>query len=180
MHEMTTIRQLIAPASEPITLSDAKNYLRVETSEDDSLIADCIVSARQIAEHTLRRSLITQDWRLSTDAGVLRSLALPMGPVQSVLAAHALNREGVATSISASSYTLNAAADRLMFDGMPYYWRVEIDYRAGYGVSGSSIPAAIRQGMLNHLAMLYDGRGVDAGMPESTATLYHPYRVLAI
>lgn len=57
------------PASEPVTLAEAKLHLRVETgmTDDDTLISALIVAARQVAETITRRALITQTWRLVLD-----------------------------------------------------------------------------------------------------------------
>lgn len=48
------------PAVEPITLEQAKNYLRVTTDADDAEIAALIATVRRYAEHWLRRAFITQ------------------------------------------------------------------------------------------------------------------------
>ena len=48
-----------APVNEPWTLSDVKNYLKVDTSADDTLITTLISAARQAAESYLNMALIT-------------------------------------------------------------------------------------------------------------------------
>lgn len=53
-----------APASEPVTLTEAKNFLRVDGSDDDDLITSLIVVARTNAESYTRRSFIDQTWKL--------------------------------------------------------------------------------------------------------------------
>ena len=57
-----------APTAEPIALSDAKKHLRVDFSDDDSLILGLITAARQEAEQICRRAFVTQSWRISFDA----------------------------------------------------------------------------------------------------------------
>jgi len=56
------------PAEEPVTLTEAKNHLRVDLSDDDSLISALIVAAREHAEAITRRAFITQTLKLSLDA----------------------------------------------------------------------------------------------------------------
>lgn len=55
------------PAEEPVTLADAKSHLRVDFTDDDALITGLIITARQMAETTCRRALVSQQWRLVVD-----------------------------------------------------------------------------------------------------------------
>jgi hypothetical protein len=50
----------VAPASEPITLADAKGYLDVDFDQKDALITRLISDARRYAEQMLHKSLVTQ------------------------------------------------------------------------------------------------------------------------
>ena len=59
---------LTAAAVEPVTLAEAKAYLRVEHDDDDDVIAALIAGARIHVEAQTRRALITQSWRLVRDA----------------------------------------------------------------------------------------------------------------
>src|SRR5579884_3684274 len=59
------------PASEPVALADAKNYLRVDITNDDTLVTGLITAARAHAEEFMRRSLITQTWKLAYDGCLL-------------------------------------------------------------------------------------------------------------
>ncbi len=73
---------LAGPASEPVTLADAKTFLRVDHDADDVLIGSLIAAARRLVETATRRALITQTWRLVRDAwpagGRLRVLPAPL------------------------------------------------------------------------------------------------------
>jgi len=61
--------QLITPpAIEPVTLAEAKQHLRVEISDDDSLINTLVSSARVHCESALKQALITQSWLLYVDS----------------------------------------------------------------------------------------------------------------
>ena len=52
---------LSPPASEPISLAEAKQYLRVERDADDELVAALIAAARNAVELSTRRVLIAPD-----------------------------------------------------------------------------------------------------------------------
>ncbi len=52
------------PSNEPVTITEAKSYLRVDFSGEDTLIAGLISDARRYAENLLGRSFFTQTIQL--------------------------------------------------------------------------------------------------------------------
>ncbi len=74
-----------APSVEPIALADAKAQLRIDTNDEDALLASLIATGRSHLERTLGLALITQSWAYYLDhwprSGVI---ALPVRPVQAV------------------------------------------------------------------------------------------------
>ena len=82
---MGTAFKVITPvATEPITLSDAKAYLRVDYGDEDQLITDIIIRSRSYAETVTHRALATQqiqqiDTIARPDGGVLSGPIKP-GP----------------------------------------------------------------------------------------------------
>jgi hypothetical protein len=59
---MMRLRLTTAPASEPVTLAEAKDYARVDTSDSDTLITSLIKVARRRVESETGLALITQTW----------------------------------------------------------------------------------------------------------------------
>ena len=165
------------PASEPVSLSEAKLYLRVDDSNEDALITDCIVASRLMAEQWLGRSLITQSWKLAFDLAIADSVWLPMGPVTSILSIVIFNQDGSSSTLAANTYWLNAAKNAVEFDTIFSGFRIEISYNTGYGVA-AAVPKPIKMGILAHIASIFDARGdaVEAGIPEQSMAFYRPYR----
>ncbi len=61
--------QLITPpATEPVTLAEAKVHLRLETALDDDYVTALISAARQYTEQVCWRALVTQTWELVLDS----------------------------------------------------------------------------------------------------------------
>ena len=61
--------QLItAPATEPVTLDEARSHLRVDFLDDDALIVALITAARLHAEMLTGRSFITTRWKAVLDS----------------------------------------------------------------------------------------------------------------
>lgn len=189
--------RVIMPASEPVSIDEAKLYLRVTGSNEDTIISDLIAVARISAENVLKKSLITQSWKLSIDgqwpvfspsikdAQVAATLSdddnrnnsivrLPMGPVTSVTSVVAFQQDGSNQALATSNYFLNAPKNELIFIDPPAALRLENTYVAGYG-DASSVPKPIKLGILTHIASLYDNRG-DGNLPKQSVELYQPFR----
>jgi uncharacterized phiE125 gp8 family phage protein len=175
------LTRISAPASEPLTLAEAKLYLRVDHNNDDTLIGDLIVAARMIAESWLKRSLITQSWKIAYDDYVCERIPLHMGPVNSITSVVIVNRDGTTQAISSTTYYLNAARDTLIIDNVIFGFRIEISYATGYGAA-SAVPTPIKQGLLEHIAAMYDNRGEagETSLPDQTVRLYMPFREIRL
>ncbi len=168
-----------APAEEPLTLAEAKLYLRVDGTTEDALIAELMVAARKTAELHLKRSIITQRWRLVYDDYVEDTITLPMGPVSSIIRVTKVAADSSTEDVAAALYRLNAPKTHLCFEQLICAYQVEIVYETGYGAAEDT-PAAIKQGMLAHLAELYDGRSRSLPIPPAALALYMPYREVVL
>lgn len=60
---MYTIATITPPASEPVTTASLKLYLHLNTSYEDTLLGDCITTARQMFEHHTQRQCVTATLR---------------------------------------------------------------------------------------------------------------------
>lgn len=165
------------PATEPLTLSEAKLYLRVDSSTEDALITSLIVTARIVAEQYLQRSLISQVRKITFNDYSFAVISLPFGPVQSVDSIKLIARDGTETSINSAYYTLTAGNEKVVLDSGLLGNKVEVTYTAGYGEEGE-VPENIRQGMLIHIATLFENRGEGGGIPKGVEELYRPYRMI--
>lgn len=84
-HQSLTVST--APTTEPVTLAEAKAWLRVDTNDNDLAIATAIAAARNAIEQWLQRQLLTAVYELRLDGFPSEQdniLRLPMGPVQSI------------------------------------------------------------------------------------------------
>ena len=74
---------LTGPAVEPLSLDDARSFLRVEHGDDDPL-----VSARMHVEGQGKTALISQDWRIVLDCWPHHGrIAVRPGPLKALKAA---------------------------------------------------------------------------------------------
>jgi uncharacterized phiE125 gp8 family phage protein len=186
---------LTPPAAEPITLAEAKAYLRVAIDDDDDVIAALVAGARVHVESQTRRALITQSWRIVRDAwpddGRLAILPVPF---VSIAAARVHHEDGTTQSIDVSAFTADTASAPAIVSFAPWSLPlprraaggVELDITAGYGDAGSAVPEALRQAIRLLVAHWYENRGLIAighevaVMPVSVAALISSFRVYAL
>lgn len=74
------LARLVDATVEPLTVAEAKQYLRLETDADDSLIQDLISAARMVCEGLCDRSFVTTTWRLTLDYLPLATIGGTIGP----------------------------------------------------------------------------------------------------
>lgn len=62
------VRVVTPPDTEPVAIDEAREFSRIDGNFDDAVVGGLIVSARQMAESYLRRSLITRTLRAFLDS----------------------------------------------------------------------------------------------------------------
>jgi uncharacterized phiE125 gp8 family phage protein len=186
---------LTAPALEPVTLADAKSFLRVEHTDDDAVIASLIAAARSHIEAQTRRALIVQSWRLIRDAWPSegRIAALPV-PLLAITAARVLAEDGTPQAIDLEALVADTAAAPAVIAFAPWSLAapgrriggIEIDIEVGYGADVDDVPEPLRQAVRLLVAHWYENRGLIAVgrsvavLPLTVAALIAPYRVLSL
>jgi uncharacterized phiE125 gp8 family phage protein len=155
---------LAGPAEEPVSLAEAKTFLKVDDLAEDALITTLIGAARLHVEGVTGRALLAQSWRVVIDRwpenGVVK---LPVSPLLSVTAITATDDNGASHDIGLAQF--GSEADRLLVPrvvvGMPALQErggIEIDYVAGYGSERQDVPADLRQAVLGLVAHWYEHR----------------------
>lgn len=199
---MMILRRSAEPDVEPVSLTEAKEHLRVDTTADDTYISACIVAARQSAEDFLGRQLITATWVYKLDAfpatryGADAVLYLPRPPVQSVTSVQYVDTAGATQTLSASLYQTDLSAEPARIaPARNQTWpttdtdtlaAVTITYVAGYGDAASDVPQAIRQAILLTLGHFYENRedvvvGATANqVPKAATYLLHQYAMKGV
>ena len=128
------IKLKLAPATEPLTLSDAKAFLKVSGSTEDVVISSLISAVRQTCEAWTGRVLVTQTWTLWLDAfskgprrhapdqGIFQlpvshfdatrtRIELPRPPLQSVNHLTTYDPQDQATVFPAANYLVDSASE---------------------------------------------------------------------
>jgi uncharacterized phiE125 gp8 family phage protein len=183
---------LNGPAVEPLTLVEAKAFLRVEHNDDDDIIAALIAGSRIHVEAQTRRALISQSWRLIRDAWPVDGrMAVTPVPLASVIAARVYKEDGTTQDVDTQAFLLDAASGVVAFApwALPQPGRatagIEIDIAAGYGNAAGDVPEPLRQAIRLLIAHWYENRGLAADhavvrLPATAAALIAPYVVRAL
>ncbi len=147
-----TIALITPPALEPLSLGEVKTHLRVDHDHEDALIADTLKAARQYVEFASGQRLMTQMWRVYSDAPPQGpSIRLPLGPVQRVDAVTCYDGNGTAQALDPSAYRLDRSepvalelvANRSATQATN---GMEIDVVVGYGDLGIDVPDTLEAG----------------------------------
>jgi uncharacterized phiE125 gp8 family phage protein len=183
---------LTAPAVEPLSLAEAKAFLRVEHNDDDDVIEALVSASRIHIETQTRRALITQAWRLAFDAWP-ESGRMPVvpGPLQDLTAARVYDFGNAAHAVDVQNFVADVGGSALAFAtwAVPAPGRIaagiELDVTVGYGDAATDVPEPLRQAVRLLTAHWYENRGLAAlgtvtVLPSMVAALIAPYRMLSL
>lgn len=166
--------------SEPaVSLSEAQGFVRVETGEEEAILAGLIRTASALCEAFLHQVVIarafTEDVPLSGDWQQLQ-----LTPVRSISQVELIAEDGTATVLPVDAYSIDidtsgdgwvrvisASAGR----------RVRVTGVAGMATDPNMVPEPIRQGVLRLVAYLFASRdGLGGEPPAAVTALWRPYR----
>jgi uncharacterized phiE125 gp8 family phage protein len=184
------------PASEPVSLAEAKAHLRVDTDAEDVLIASLIVTSRLHIEAALGLAMLTQSWILLLDRWPdLAEVRLPLRPVQNIASVRVYDASGSPVTLSANAYRLDGAGvPARLIRQRGHAWPVpgidgngiEITFTAGFGDAPVDVPEPLRHAVLLLVAHWYENREpVELGspttpIPADVSALLAPYRTLRL
>lgn len=184
---------LTAPAAEPLSLADAKTYLRVEHDDDDATIAALIASARSHIEALTRCRMIAQTWRVVLDRWPPSGRIDPrLAPLRALQAVRVFNEANVASSVDVASFVVDRARHVIASPSwaLPAPGRnaagIELDVGIGFGDTAADVPAVLLQAVRALVAHWYDNRGLIAigqsvsVMPLSVNAMINSYRVMSL
>ena len=130
---------------------------------------------------------------LSELVGVGGVIEIPLGPLQSVTHIKTYDDSDVATTFSSTNYRVSAYSSERgrisLRDGQtwPTFERnidgIEIQFVAGYGATGASVPGGIKEAIKAEAAYRYEHRGDcdAAGMASSSAmSLLSRYKIMEL
>jgi len=173
------LSRTIAPATEPVTLTEAKAHLGVTITDDDVRLNSLITAAREWAESYTGQAFVSQTWAAYFDDFPLGDTIRLPGPLLSITSVGYVDQDGELQAFA--DYTLDAAGGRIFLDydaDWPDVRNIEnavtITFVAGYETMPESIKSAIKL----QVEMLYDrpDTAYSAAINNAIAAVLTPYR----
>lgn len=179
MQILRDVTTLVEPASEPITLAQAKNYLRVDFDDDNDLITGLITSARLRLEKYAGIAISTRT--LQVVAYVDEFIELPYAPLNNITLVEYWDGSGWVTMGLGDYYILGTTYKKIYMVA-----NNRMEYRFTYTCGYTTVPQPIITATYKLLADLYDYResSVEDSKPNSNITsayeLVKPYKRISI
>lgn len=170
-------------ASEPpVSLAEAQAYVRIETGEEEAVLAGLLRTASLMCEQFIGQALVARAFDETLRAsGQWQRLGL--SPVRSIGAVMLVGDDGTETALAAADYAvdIDASGDgwvRLVRGGEGL---VRVNAVAGLADGGNGVPEPLRQGIVRLTAFLFNARDGAGGEPPAAVTaLWRPYRRLRV
>ena len=186
---MANYRQLTEPATEPLSYSDVKAYLRLNDNSEEAFVTSLITVARQIVEGQIWRPLISQTWAMQFDYSEIGTniYNINKAPLLSVTDVKYYDEDDTLQTLAASQYEVDiyGSPARFRLINLPKLKdrmnALQLNFTCGY-TNAAAVPSPIKQAMYLIIGHLYENRqDVVTGtqvhqIPDSSKYLLEPYR----
>lgn len=161
----------------PVSLAEAQAYVRVETGEEEAILAGLLRSASAMCEQFIGQALVARGFDETLRVGG-QWVRLGVTPMVSISAVTVVGEGVVETVLAAGDYAIDIDASG---DGWVRLLRgcsmVRVSGVAGLASDGNGVPEPLRQGIVRLTAYLFNARDGSGGEPPAAVTaLWRPYR----
>ncbi len=158
-----------APASEPVTLSELKDHLRVVGGDEDTYLTSLIVACRELCEIHTRRRFVTQTWDyFIEDWPEGATLEIPFPKLQSISFIKYKDSTGTLVTWDSVNYEIDSAntPGYISLEALLSSWptlspndiqRIQIRFVCGYG-NAAAVPEPIKMAIKMMAAHFYANR----------------------
>jgi uncharacterized phiE125 gp8 family phage protein len=161
-----------------VTLAEAQAFVRIETGEEEAVLAGLIRTATALCEAFLNQAVIVRAFSEEVTAGA-EWKRLSITPVRDIGLVEAIALDGTAEPLVTQAYAvdIDSSGDGWIRAAGSPLGRVRVAGTAGMAADTNQVPEPIRQGVLRLVAHLFSARDGDGGEPPAAVTaLWRPYR----
>lgn len=179
LNEIVSINISQDDVTEPVTRSEVKAHLRIDSTDDDLYLDSLITYARQIIENYTYTSLVEKEITLTIAFKNRISgynsyfvepfyfwTELPYGPVQSI--DDVLDKQ---EQVITEDRYYTRGNGFMQWSGN-FTEPITITYTAGY----ETLPPQLKLALLSEIAFRYENRGEAEAISKVARTLAHPYK----
>jgi uncharacterized phiE125 gp8 family phage protein len=137
------LTETVAPTVEPITTAEAKAHMRVDITDEDTLIDTYIEAARQLVEETTGMVFVERTFRLDLPC-LDTEIILPKPPLISVSSVQYYDSDNNLQTLASSNYDVDVPGGRILISSTGTYPStyvrpdaVQITFTAGYESAAS-------------------------------------------
>lgn len=171
------------PVSEPIDLTTAKSFLRIDGTDSDIMISSLITAGRTFAEETTGISIASKTYEIAFDCYPPNIIKVPYPNLQSLVSVTVTDEYGVTSSVATTNFVVDTIGSTIIKDRDANYKTttlreangVLIEYTAGF----STVPEDIKQAILLYVKGQMECIPPTDWMPSFKALL-SPYKVVEI
>lgn len=184
-------------STEPVTLSQANDQLRRDSSDDDTYVTRLITAARQQFEEDTRYIVTdSQTWELHLDKFPNEEILLPLRPLLTVTSVQYYDEDDAQQTWNSSNYytDLVSTKGRVVYKDSTSYPdtipgrpnAVTVTFTAGLSTPSTDCPEDIRQAILLLVSHFYENRQAVAGgislapLPMGYERIIERYRLYGI
>ncbi|MCE2993550.1 MAG: head-tail connector protein [Alphaproteobacteria bacterium] len=169
--------QVQKPLESPLSLKEAKNFLRIDNDLDDELLTKTISAVTTKFENYTGRALIAQDWEVTYRQINKMSISLPIKPVKAIKKIELINYYGSVSEFEIHNIVLDTKLGEVFFKIHPFSYMVRFLYEAGYGETADAVPDDIKSSLLVHIGFLYENRDKIKAFPMDIYDEFKSYRL---
>lgn len=176
---------IIESGSLPVSLAEAREWLRLGPTSEDGVVAALIRAAANMCELVTGQMLIVRE---VAEERPLREgwMRLARQPVRSIVDVTLRPESGLPVVLAREAWELRADADgaaAVMVPDGDVAQSVVVRYRAGLALDAAGVPDALKQGMLRMIQHLHAAReseklggSGEAALPNIVTALWTPWR----
>jgi uncharacterized phiE125 gp8 family phage protein len=163
-------------AEAAVSMAEAQAYARVETGEEEALLAGLMRTASALCESFTGQVLVARPFEEVLPPGCgWRRLALT--PVRAIEEVAVLAADGSATVLLAGDFEMDIDSRGDGWVKVAAGAKIRVRGQAGLAIEPNGVPEPLRQGILRLIAHLFASRDGSGGEPPAAVTaLWRPYR----
>lgn len=144
-----------AATSLPVTLTEFKDHVRIDGTNEDTILTAYLTAATEVVQELQWRQLINAqyEWRFDSFGGSNSRITIPKPPLQSIDSIKYVDPNGDVQTLATDQYTSTVVSDN--------------DYGCVYPTHGNSWPS-IRSEKHAVRVTFTGGYGTSLGVPDTT------------